>query len=204
MFKLHPCYHPSHIMWWYIWKVTINISFFYLYILCCNQLPVTNYIIAALQMGHHMVRIGWQQKGGDNGTFTYLIRTHLFISHISCSKVVCSWAHPTELQRVTDLEMITKALVDDQLTAFKRLWKDICKVTKVDQWISVKPKISFSGRKLFYILNCKQDLCKEMLPVCTQEKQKELWKTCCDHYGVCASCHGETLVHRWKPTANYM
>ena len=163
---------------------------------------MTNYIIAALQMGHLMVRIGWQQKGGDNGTLTYLIRTHLFISHISCSKVVRSWTHTTELQRVTDLEMITKALVDDQLTAFKRLWKDICKVTKVDQWISVKPKISFSGRKLFYILNCKQDLCKEMLPVCTQEKQKELWKTCCDHYGICASCHGETLVHRWKPTAN--
>ena len=78
-----------------------------------------------------MVRIGWQQKRGDNGTFGYLIRTHLFISHISCSKVVCSWAHPTELQRVTDLEMIAKAFVDDQLTAFKRLWKDICKVPEV-------------------------------------------------------------------------
>lgn len=86
--------------------------------------------IAAFQMGHDTVRIGWQKKGGDDGTFSYLIRTHLFISHISCSKVVRSWAHPTELQRVTDLEMITKALVDDQLTAFKWLWKDICKVTK--------------------------------------------------------------------------
>ena len=77
------------------------------------------------------VRIGWQQKGGDKATFSYLIRTHLFVSHISCSKVVCSRAHPTELQRVTNLEMIAKAFVDDQLTAFKRLWKDICKVTEM-------------------------------------------------------------------------
>lgn len=51
--------------------------------------------------------------------------------------MVRSWAYPTELKGVTDLEMIAKALVDGQLTAFKWLWKDICKVTKVKTVLSL-------------------------------------------------------------------
>ena len=104
-----------------------NILFLCLYILQCSQLPVTNYTIAPSQMNQDLHKLAEYVYG----TFSYLIWTHLFISYISCPKVVCPWAHPTELQRVTDLEMIAKAFVDDQLTAFKRLWKDICKVTEM-------------------------------------------------------------------------
>ena len=39
--------------------------------------------------------------------------------------MVSAWSSGTQIQRMTNLEVVAKSFVDDQLETLKRSWKDI-------------------------------------------------------------------------------